>query len=126
MEKSVSLQYHFYTATFKWLYLLKSEKLLEKYKSAERELAYLKEEIEPKRNELQALRVENTQLRNENQLLRKENERLTQDNEYLIKTREHKEYEINELQEKLEETNSLKVISLVYFNYRYRTVHNSP
>lgn len=58
---------------------------------------------------MKAVRDENTQLRNEIHTLRIENERLKNDNDYLMKTREHKEYEISELHDKLEETNSLKV-----------------
>lgn len=96
---------------------MKFERLLEKYRSAQRELVNLREEIEPNRNELKILTLENAQLRHENESLRKENERLTQDNEYLLKTRDHKEYEINELQEKLEETNSLKVVSEFFFYF---------
>lgn len=75
---------------------------MDKYKSAEIEVHNL-------RYEIRSVRDENTQLRNENQTLRVENERLTNDNEYFMKTREHKEYEISELHDKLEETNSLKV-----------------
>lgn len=88
-------------------FLLKYDRLLEKYKSAEIEVHNL-------RYEIKSIREENTQLRNENQTLRVENERLTMDNEYLMKTREHKESEISELHEKLEETNSLKVTNISF------------
>lgn len=81
---------------------MKYEKLLQKYKSAEIEVLNL-------RYEVKSVYDENIQLRNENQRVRAEIERLTNDNEYLMKTREHKEFEISELHEKLEETNSLKV-----------------
>ncbi|KAG4065133.1 hypothetical protein HA402_007530 [Bradysia odoriphaga] len=70
------------------------EKLVEKYKLVELEVHNLKCEVKP--------------LREENQRLRLENERLTHDNVYLMKTRDHKEYEISELHDKLEETNSMK------------------
>lgn len=87
---------------------MKYDKLLEKYKSVKVEVLNL-------RYEAKSVCDENIQLRNENQRLKAENERLTNDNEYLMKTREHKEYEISELHEKLEETNSLKVKDSILF-----------
>lgn len=75
---------------------------MDKYKLAEIEVHNL-------RYEIRSARDENTQLRNENQSLRVENDRLTNDKEHFKKARENKEYEISELHDKLEETNSLKV-----------------
>lgn len=51
----------------------------------------------------------NGELQQEIETLRNKNEQLTIENEYLNKTRNHKDNEISELHEKLEETNSLKV-----------------